>query len=168
MNGTSKNKWLIFFIVLLLIGNAATILMFWMQRRPGPGGHRAADYIIKELNLSKSQQEQYEKMIDEHRKGADEARQHIKAAKDKLFDLLQQPSVNDSTLNTAVNNVTNETSKLELQTFHHFQKLRAICDPAQQKKFDGIIKNALDMMRPGPPGPPGHRQGEGHPPPPGE
>ena len=46
-------------------------------------------------------------------------------------------------------------NQFELATFYHFQKTRSICTPDQQKKIDEVIDDALRMMAPKPPGPPG-------------
>ena len=43
---------------------------------------------------------------------------------------------------------------IEMATFYHFEEVRSICTPDQQKMFDEVIKEALRMMSPPPPGPP--------------
>jgi hypothetical protein len=56
--------------------------------------------------------------------------------------------------------------KEELGTFYHFQKVRAICDEKQKKKFDEIIKEAARMMAPRRDGQrPPQREGENEQPP---
>lgn len=165
MNGTLKNKWILILIVLLLAANAVTIALFWTNRRPSPPPQeRAADYIIRELRFDPTQEKQYMELVQQHRKGSEELRKDIKSSKDELFELLKQPAISDSGLQSAIENVKTALGKLELHTFRHFQKVRAIGNPSQQEKFDEVIKDALEMMRPGPPG---HRM-HGHPPPPGE
>ena len=83
-----------------------------------------------------------------------------------LFKLLQQPDVNDSTKKAAADNVAKNLERLDLLTFEHFKEVRAMCTPGQQKKFDEIIENVLQMIASGPPpGRPGPN-GRDHMPPP--
>ena len=161
MSGTNKNKWIIALIIVLLVCNAVTIALFWTRHRPGhpPSGRDAAAYIIRELQMDKSQQDKYEALIKEHRAASGRLREDIKSAKDNLYSLLQLQEKDSAAVTTATEKVKEQLGKLEMVTFEHFKKVRAICDPAQQKKFDAIIKNVLEMMKPGPRGP-GHPPGE--------
>ncbi|WP_316768444.1 Spy/CpxP family protein refolding chaperone [Pedobacter frigiditerrae] len=184
----SNKKILTALVVLLLIANVATIGLFWFKKDNKPqqlkGG--PAKFIIKELSLDKSQQEQYLVLVEEHQQGVRPLRDEIKDAKDDFFSLLNQPNVTEVEKLTAAKMVSASTEKLDLLTFNHFAKVRAICNPTQQKKFDDIIKQVMQMMgeqhpkgrgpHQGPPmderphdGPPPHEGTEGnHPPPPSE
>ncbi|MCX6317558.1 MAG: periplasmic heavy metal sensor [Bacteroidetes bacterium] len=187
-----KNKLLTWLVVLLLVANAATIAFFWLGRTkqpPGLQGSAARDFLVKELNLDAKQQEQFSEMVKEHRNSADQIRPQIRKAKEALFDLLKQPGVSDSLKLAAAKQVSVQTEALDLLTFDHFQKLRSICNPAQQQKFDAVIHDIIRTMgqprppmrpgdRPGPPSgegpvenrppPSGEGPGENRPPPPGE
>ncbi|TCC89460.1 periplasmic heavy metal sensor [Pedobacter frigiditerrae] len=176
----SNKKILTALVVLLLIANVATIGLFWFKKENKPqqlkGG--PAKFIIKELELNKSQQEQYLVLVEEHQQGVRPLRDEIKDAKDAFFSLLSQPNVTEAEKQTAAKMVSVSTEKLDLLTFNHFAKVRAICNPTQQKKFDAIIKQVMQMMgeqhpkgrgpHQGPPmdgpphnGPPPHERPEG-------
>jgi len=173
MNTVKKNKWLIALAVILLLANGFTIAMFWLDRAkrpPKPDGD-AKDYVVRELKLTAQQQEQYRTLIKEHRSQADAIRPKVREAKEALFALLKQPNVSDSAKQAAAHAVSVQTEMLDLVTLNHFQKIRALCTPEQQKRFDEIILDVVRMIgqpRPpmgpggpgGPPGPPpGHEQG---------
>lgn len=173
-----KNKLLTWLVVLLLVANAATIAFFWLGRTkqpPGPQGS-ARDFLVKELNLDAKQQEQFSEMVKEHRSSAEQIRPQIRKAKEAFFDLLKQPGISDSQKLAAAKQVSVQTEALDMLTFAHFQKLRAICNPAQQQKFDVIIHDIIRTMgqprppmRPGDrPGPPGEGPVENRPTPTGE
>ncbi|MGZ3904989.1 MAG: hypothetical protein ACXVC6_14910, partial [Bacteroidia bacterium] len=75
----------------------------------------------------------------------------------RFFDLLH--SQNDSALvKQLADSMAFYQVQMELLTYDHFKKIRAICKPDQQKKFDEVINKALEMMGPprpgGPPPPP--------------
>ena len=113
-------------------------------------------------------------MVEEHQRGVRPVRGEIKTAKANLFSLLSQPNVSEVEKIEAAKKVSIATEKLDLFTFNHFAKLRAICNPSQQQKFDDIIKQVMQMMGEQHPngrgpnqGPPHHRpEGELPPPPP--
>lgn len=181
MSTGTKNKLLIWLVALLLLANAATIAFFWLgrsKRPPSPQGS-ARDYLVKELSLDTKQQAQFDELVKEHRTAADKVRPEIRKAKEAFFELLKQPGITDSARQAAARMVSVQTEALDLLTFAHFQKLRALCNNEQQKKFDAIVHDVVRMigqprppMRPGGNGMPGPPPGDGpadnRPPPPGE
>jgi periplasmic protein CpxP/Spy len=167
MNATAKNKLLVWLVALLLVANAATIAMFWLGKKKQPPPPKGApnEFLIKELKLDTKQQEHLDVLVKEHRQQAERLRGKTREAKESFFDLLKQANVTDSAKQSAAKAVSVSTEELDLLTLNHFQKIRALCTPEQQKKFDEIIHQVTSMMgqqRP-PMGPGNDRQG----PPPG-
>jgi hypothetical protein len=70
----------------------------------------------------------------------------IRNAKKRFFDLLNQAETTDSMLITRSNEIAEMQKKLDLVTFRHFQKVRAICRPDQLQKFDTVIKEIVNRM----------------------
>ena len=173
MNHGTKNKLLTGLVVLLLVANAATITLFWLDKAKHPPQPKGSpqEFLVKELKLDAKQQEQLDVLRKEHREAADQLREKIKAAKESFFDLLKQDNPADSIKQAAAKNVSSFTEQLDLLTLNHFQKLRAICRVEQQKKFDGIIQQVIRMIgQPRPPGsslgpPPAGPRGDRVPPP---
>ena len=167
MNATAKNKLLVWLVALLLVANVTSIAMFWLGKKKQPPPTKGApnEFLIKELKLDTKQQEQLEVLVKEHRVAAQQLRRKTKEAKESFFDLLKQTNITDSAKQTAAKAVSVSTEELDLLTLNHFQKIRALCTPEQQKKFDEIIHQVIAMMgQPRPPkGPGNERKG----PPPG-
>ncbi len=166
MSTTAKNKLLIWLVILLLVANAATIAMFWMNKKKGPPQPRgsAKEFLIKELKLDTAQQVQLEVLVKDHRLAAEQIRKKVKEAKDSLFDLISESDATDSAKQMAAGACSRLTEQLDLLTLNHFQKIRALCNTEQQKTFDNIIHEVTRMMgQQQPPGRPGGPQG----PPPG-
>ena len=157
MNYGTKNKILTWLVVMLLVANAATISMFWLNRRKemAPLKGTPKEFMIRELKLDQKQQNQLEQLVQQHQESAEQLRKQVRESKEAFFDLLNVPNIADSSIQTAAKAVSVNTEQLDLMTFDHFQKVRAICTPAQQKIFDHIIKQVIAMM--GRPGPPPHR-----------
>ena len=178
MNHVAKNKLLTWLVVLLLIANAVTIAMFWLgkAKQPFQQTRSPKDFLIKELKLDTKQQEQVEVLVKEHQQMAELLRERIRIEKEKFFDLLQQPDATDSAKTAASAAANYLVQKVDLMTLNHFQKIRALCNPEQQKRFDEIIHQVTAMMgQPRPPKGPGNdRQGpppggpDGDRPPPGQ
>ncbi|HUS02243.1 MAG TPA: periplasmic heavy metal sensor [Chitinophagaceae bacterium] len=161
----SKNNLLIWSVILLVIANVAVLVTIWStHRKQGPGRGTPADYLIKELNLNSDQQNKLRSLAKQHHEQSLKIREGIKSARHDLFKLLQQPAIDDSTKRSAADNVAKDLEQLDLLTFDHFKEVRSICTPEQQKKFDKIIEDVLQMIASGPPGR-GPRHGEHMPPP---
>lgn len=163
MSTASKNKLLTWLVIVLLVANAATLVLFWLNKSQGPPQPKGSpkDFLLKELKLDTKQQEQLEVLMKEHREAAKGIRMKVKEAKDSLFALIKEPGITDSIKQAAAANASRYTEQLDVLTLNNFQKIRSLCNPDQQKKFDEIIKEVLGMMaQPGPRGP-------GMPPPPG-
>jgi periplasmic protein CpxP/Spy len=166
MNKVTTNKLLLWLVVILLIANAATLSFLWMGRpsaRPPGGG--ASNFLIKELQLNADQQQEYQKLVLEHREGAQVLRSKIREAKEVLFDMIKEPAASDSAKQQQAKEVSTYSGELELLTLHHFEKVRALCTPEQQKKFDSILHQVTSMMgNPRPPMGPGGNRPPGPPP----
>lgn len=157
MSTVAKNKLLTWLVLLLLVANAATIAMFWMNKKNGPPPPKGSpkEFLVKELKLDTAQQAQLEELVKEHRKAAEGLREKTKAAKEAFFELLKQQDVTDSVKQAAAKAVSLNTEALDLLTLTHFQKVRALCNAGQQKKFDEIIHDITRMMGQPPRGPGG-------------
>ena len=145
-------------ILILLLINMATLTFIWstsqrqqnFQSRPPDVG----EFLTKKLELNEAQQKQFEELKHAHHEKVEVLRENNKKLHNDFFDLLKQPSVDSTTLRIAADAIMDNQRAIEMVTFYHFKEVRAICTPAQQKKFDEVISEALRMMSPRPPGPP--------------
>jgi len=173
MNNAAKNKLLVWLVALLLLANAGTLLFFWLgNRKQGlPPKGEPKEFLIKELGLDASQQQQFDKLVAEHRQAVNALREQVKEKKDALFELIKNTTATDSVKQAAASAVSAVTEQIDMLTVNHFQKVRALCTPEQQKRFDAIIHDITKMMaQPRPPMGPGNGPppGDNRPPPPGE
>ena len=144
-----NNRWLTLFTLLLVTANIVTLSLLWIHHkgngpgdknfRPPPRG-QIFEFVNQELKLDSVQREGYRKLREEHQAGQRSIEDSIKKQKDIFFAMLQQPGIADSAIETGAKRIAEAEQKLELLTFRHFQKVRAICNAAQQKKFDEIIR----------------------------
>ena len=161
MATANKNTWLYIITALLLTANVVTLTLLWINK---PGHHQEQsdrhpprqslfEYLSRELKLDQKQQDAYSLLRNEHQRSTRELQDSTRSAKDKLFTMLQQPSVSEEMITALSNEAASFQTQLDVITFHHFQKVRALCNPDQQKKFDAIIQEALRVHAPGNPPP---------------
>lgn len=174
-----KNRWLHILTILLLIANIVTLTLLWTNNKknadakiPPPPSGPVFEFITKELSLNQQQQDAYKILRDKHRAAQLVLQDSIRKSKDVFFELMKLPDVSDSILQKASSKGTAFQQQLDILTFKHFQKVRALCNAEQQIKFDNVIQDALRKMAvarphgPGGPPPPGEREDNGPPLPP--
>jgi Spy/CpxP family protein refolding chaperone len=142
-----KNKLFTWLLGLLLLANAVTLVFFWVDRARPDNGPKAgaAGFLLEQLKFSEQQQQQFEALAKDHRLKAQALRPKIREAKEAMFGLVKQPGVSDSVKKAAAEKASMYIKELDLYTLEHFEKVRAICDPQQQEKFDEIL-NQLTMV----------------------
>ena len=149
-----NSKFLKVVIIILLLINISTLVFMWMHQPPHdhpPHGHGdSMEYLTHELKLTDDQQKQLEAMRDQHHDAMEEVQHRSRKAHDDYFNLLGNPNTDSTMVNAAADSILALQKQIELLTFYHFKKLRAICTPEQQKKFDEIISDAMSKMAPPP------------------
>ena len=157
MNYFNKTKWWAIAVIALIVLNAATLTIFWVERKsnhdlPQKQENRGvtASYLTKELAFDSIQQLQYNQLVLKHRQSTRQIRKEIRNAKDAFFELLSDSSITDDAIKAASKRVSDIEQQLDILTFNHFKEVRTICNAEQKKKFDSIIKNAVQMMAPPP------------------
>ena len=166
MNNTGKNKIWIWLVILLVLANVGTLGFFWLSRPMPP--ESPAKFLSKELVFSLEQQKQFEQLVDQHRDSVRLWRDQLQSAKEEMYELVKEPTVSDSTEQAAVEKLSPTVEKIERLTLDHFQQVRLICTPSQQKKFDAVLQKMLRMMSASRPMPPRGESGPPPPPPPFE
>jgi protein CpxP len=150
-----ENKKLLTFVVIgLLLLNLGTLAFLWTGRDhphgpPPPHEGGPALFLIHELGLNAEQQSRFEKLRDEHHQRMVQIQDSLHTLHETFFEGLSAttPLQTDSIAGL----MGKKQSEIEKLTFDHFRKVRALCTPDQQKKFDSVIEEALRMMAPPPP-----------------
>ena len=163
MKNISNNRWLTIISIVLLVANAVTLTLLWTREKrhredaphiqvpPTPGG-QGFEFITKELQLTPQQQDAYKILREVHQAAQRVLQDSIRKSKDVFFEQLPDSNLTDAVLKTQSDKGLAFQQQLELLTFRHFQKLRKICSPEQQKKFDEIIDKVVHSIGSGQPG----------------
>ena len=148
MSNAIKNKFLTWLVITLLVANAGTILFFWINRPERMQGAKGSprEFLIHALELDSTQLDAFQELIERHQASARPLKNEIRSAKENLFQLLKQPVIPEPEKMKAVQAITDKTKALELLNLEHFQKLRALCNDKQKKKFDGLLDQLAGLM----------------------
>ncbi len=150
-----RQKWLLVLVAILLLTNIATLSIYWFKKTAhdgGPGrngGHREkrmGQFLVDQMQFDAGQEAAYWKLRDSMIAIQKPVMDSIRSTKKRFFDLLNHAETTDSTLIAHSNEIAEMQKKLDLVTFRHFQKVRAICRPDQLQKFDTVIKEIVNRM----------------------
>lgn len=156
MKNLLNSKIVSWLIALLVVANITTLAFFWIGHFKNQKENSPKEFLSKNLNFSKSQKNAYFILAKEHNESAKIIRDQIKNDKESLFQLLKSDTFNDSVRNDKALKVSMSIQTLDILTFEHFRKVRAICTEEQKPQFDELIQkmvNAVNQIQKGPPVP---------------
>jgi Spy/CpxP family protein refolding chaperone len=145
------NKLLVFATIALVIINLVLAYFLWNNKRSGRGHDRErkqerGDWIVKELNLDDNQKEEHKRIKDAHFNSMKPVFDSISAARRALYDMIKDPSVNDSTIAIYSAKIGSYHTEITRLTFDHFRQMRSILNPAQQEKLDTLMQKIVSDM----------------------
>ncbi len=152
-----KPKILTFVIIGLLVINLGTLAFLWFHRPARPDhmtmplremmdNKHTHGFLEDQLNFNDKQRDDLNKLKDEHHKQMADIQKSIKDLKDNLFEQLKVTPVDSAKINSIASSIGEKQKEIELVTFYHFQKVRALCNEEQKGKFDNIFKEIIKMM----------------------
>ncbi len=146
MKNTVKNKFITWLIVLLMLANIGTISFYWLGHFRNKKINSPREFLAAKLNFSESQKNTYFDLAKEHNENAKILRDQIKNDKENLFQLLKSDLIIDSVRNNAALKVSLSIQSLDILTFEHFKKVRALCTAEQKPKFDELIEKMVNSV----------------------
>ncbi len=156
-------------IILLVAMNLATMAFMWFNRpgreRPGDKAQAAA-FLTRELNLNPAQQDQYQKLRQEHRAKLNVLNERDRVLHKRFFDLLSLETADSISVEALASALAANRKEMELVTYEHFDMIKKLLNPDQQMKFDSIFQDVIQMVLPPPPPPPAALPPPPPPPPP--
>jgi hypothetical protein len=100
-------------------------------------------FLETELKFDGNQAETYRNLRQEHAQQMRSLRENVKEMKEAFYADLDKPILDDS-LKARTKKIESKMAEADVITFRHFQQVRQMCTPAQQKHFDEVI---LDLIR---------------------
>jgi Spy/CpxP family protein refolding chaperone len=146
MRNILNNKVLSWLIGVLILANIATLIFFWIGHLKNQRNHSPKEFLAKSLHFSESQKNAYFELAKDHNESANKIREQIKIDKENLFQLLKTEQIVDSVKNNAALKVSLSIQALDMLTFEHFKKVRALCTEEQKPKFDELIQKMVNSV----------------------
>lgn len=146
MKQFTQNKLLVSLVGILLVANLGFMLYFFVfKNRHEPERSRpVSDFMQKELGLNAEQSEKFKQLRDEHRAAVKPVVDEMKRLKDSLYNLLQNPQADDSSVRVLAGQIGDKQEEWEILIYHHFEKVRAICDSSQLPKLDTLVHRMIN------------------------
>jgi len=145
MKQFTQNKFLVLLVAILLVANLCLMLYFFVFKdRHAPESHPVSDLMQKELGLNADQTEKFKQLRDQHRAAVKPVVDEMKRLKDSLYNLLQNPQANDSAAKVIARRIGEKQEEWEILIYHHFEKVRAICDSSQLPKLDTLVHRMIN------------------------
>ena len=170
MNSNRTFYILLVTVVLLVICNIGLMFTIWHNPNrdcpplpPPPGGHGPRNFVIEHLNLNNDQISKYDQLIKEHQQSMSDLRQSAAGLRGMLFSNVERTDTHFT--DSVATLIAGKQKEIEMVTYTHFGKLRALCTDSQKKDLDNILSDVIKKMNGGHNRPPGDRPG---PPPGGE
>ncbi len=148
---TPRNRNLLIIIGVLLLTNIAVLVYFLGQKklaRPSHGEEKIgmSEMLQKEAGFSDEQIAQYKQLKEKQKETIRPMYDDMRKAKDSLFKLLSYPETSDSVLSRVADVIAQKQKALDMQTFSYFKRLRTLCTPEQQPKYDSVIQRVFKKM----------------------
>jgi Spy/CpxP family protein refolding chaperone len=150
---TSTNKILTFAVILLLLVNVALVIFMLNskdkhdEKRPNQNGDTFQTTLIKELNMSDQQKQQYQDLRQAHFKNIRPLIDSVRLAKAAFFSLMKDSMVDESTKNTYATRITTIQGDIDKATFAYLVTVRRLFDAGQQIKFDDVLQRTMQRNR---------------------
>ena len=142
----NKYQILLFSVIALAVLNVAC-LAFILLGRPKPPQERFDREIIRSLNLNGQQVNKFNELKDQHHSEMIALDEQMKQPFTEYFSLLNTdgtPSKKDS-----LENALADLYKHKLRaTFEHFEQVKGLCSPDQQKGFKKIVPSLMQVISP--------------------
>ncbi len=176
MKPVGKQTLLTILVLVLVALNIGLVTFMWYTQRPnnGPGGPETANFLMRELRLSKEQEGKYHDLQKQFNDSLEPIRERERQIHDRFFGMMHAVNPDSVLVTATIDTMGHIRAEIEYLTFAHFRQVRALCNAEQQQKFDNIISDAMRRMGPRPQGPRGpgkeqHRpqgpqEGQGGPP----
>ena len=144
-------------IVILVILNLGTLTFLWIGHPRGskvPKYGQAGEFLIRELSLNSSQQDNFGQLRDSHQKTLLALQERDRQLHDRFFEAIFLPVPDTLEVGIIADSIAGLRRQMEMLTFEHFNELRRLLTKEQTQKFHRVFRQALDRVMPIPEPPP--------------
>ena len=148
MSRILQNRRLLVWVAVLLVANLGLIgYHYFSQSQMGAARRSNSDWFYRELGLSKDQEAVFRASKDSFMKEMRPLWSANRKAKDSLFSLMGDSTVDDSTVKVLTAHIAELSRQSDERMFQHFRALRKLCTPSQQPAFDTLVPKLMSRNR---------------------
>lgn len=153
MRNTCKICWLI--LALFLLGNIILLGVWWFdtdaQENRIPKQFNKEDHrlrmreqLLHDANINEAQFDEMYKNWKGHSKQMYQSQMEIDSLRQQLMNETFSNKTDTQNVNKLLNEVANKQRRIEEANYHHFRKLRDICETDQQREMlDKMFRNRI-------------------------
>lgn len=144
-----KTKLLTIAVLSLLVLNLATVGFLLLSGpkgnhpQPGQGQEgrlKPKEIIIEKLHFDVNQQKEYDKLIQWHQGEIKTIEDHIREAKDALYQILSSSEINIKSKDSLINALSFHQKEIEITHFKHFEDTKKLCHKDQIEDFNTLTE----------------------------
>jgi len=143
-------------IILVVINLVALGTILWHVTRkpqaPPPPQKREPDqtqyFIRNELDLSEKQAQRFEELGREHNQQSMRIQNELHRLKGEIINELFLEERDLIRIENLTKEIGSKEAEKEMILFNHFLALAEVCEPEQREKFNTMILELLEMIRP--------------------
>lgn len=152
----SQKKFLVRLIIILVALNIAFIGFFWWNNkqlgRPPRPTHNSQQELSallkKELNLTDKQTQDFNKIRTDFFEKEKTLSEVIRNKRDSMNLMMFSKNADDEQLKLLASGVAENEHRMELLRIDQAARLRSICTPGQLLKFEALIREIRDYLKP--------------------
>lgn len=150
INTQNRSSILVSIIVILMIANIILVSLFLFnkdgRKREGRMDRKAmiARFLKDEIGFSTAQLQQYDTLSNAHRENMKNMFDSLKNSKDRQFRELALVNFSDSAMNMVADQTAASQKVMTIHMYNHVKKIRELCTPDQQPKFDSLFGKMLN------------------------
>jgi protein CpxP len=139
-----RNKFLVILVVVLVLTNLGMLWYFTSNGKSSKEeklskNDRQVAFMVKELSLDSTQKAAYIALRAKRDSALNPLNEDLREAKLKLMSLLKEGNVSDSLMTAATTEIAAKQQPIEMEFYKHFQRVRALCNPQQEAKYDSML-----------------------------
>jgi len=149
INKQNRSKVFLTIIGILLVANIA-LVSFLLLKKDGDKHEKRPDkktiianFLKTEIGFDTLQIQQYYALSTKHSDNMKKLVDSLRNPKEKQFKELAAANFSDSAMNNMAIQSGASQKTIELRTFNHLKKIRLLCRPDQQPKFDSLFGKML-------------------------
>jgi Spy/CpxP family protein refolding chaperone len=146
MKAITRNKWFLALLGVLLLGNIALLLSFFVfgeRQEAKPPKTEERSYLARELKLDAGQEKQFKEMKERFFKDMEPVWEDIRKTKDSFYRQVNNSALTDAEIADWARRIAEKSRVSDERMFQHFRELRNYITPEQQAKFDTLVPKMM-------------------------